>query len=127
MMDWRITIEVEEAQPVKKIKIYFEEANAINIKAHATLSRLRSLFPNSIGNFSPLKINVHLDILMIVEDLRPEDLSAAMTIHTQCRKYLQNLTSPLRSRVDLWGNAVSEISAEDKFYANKRLEDKNSL
>lgn len=87
-----------------------------------TLGILREWFPPafSAGRPRPLKVGIHKDLAEKASAISTGVIARAMRYHTQSDRYLRAL-KPGAARVDLDGNAVGEVTADEAAFAQVRL------
>jgi ProP effector len=104
-----------------------EEIVRPNIKeAYATLELLAATWPNcfsvKLADRRPLKVGIAKDIATAAEGaITPEELGAALHVYTSHKRYLRTLQEGAQ-RVDLDGNAVGTVTAEQAAAARRRIE-----
>lgn len=123
-MQINISINLAEGQKKPKgIRIIFDDAPEKNFRALATLRRIREIFPDSIGKYAPLKIGIHSDLNNCLPELEPHEIEEVLTLHTETIDYQKALASLFTWRVDLDGQAVSQVTVSERLHAQKKLEE----
>jgi len=89
---------------------------------NAVLERLVASFP-VFRDGLPLAIGIHKTIRERLPDIEPQQLRAAMRIHTASTRYLKAL-SQADSRVDLDGGPAGEVTAEQRQQAVDSLRER---
>jgi ProP effector len=90
-----------------------------------TITVLADLFPACFTVFEqerrPLKIGIHLDVLAALDGaITPKECAKALRVYCANRCYLQSCVENA-PRIDLDGNAVGTITAEEASHARRRL------
>jgi ProP effector len=91
----------------------------------AIIEILAERFPATFFVFEqrrrPLKLGIHLDVLAALGDaITPEGCAAAMRAYCANDGYLLACTAGA-ARIDLHGNIVGQVSAEEAAHAKQRL------
>ena len=89
------------------------------------LEALRAKYPNcfyAFGREKPLKKSIFLDLcdLSSGSDLARNTISAALRIYTSSMAYRASLIREESQRIDLDGNAVEAVTAEERTHAKFR-------
>ncbi len=103
-------------------------ANLRHQRGRELLNKLNEQYPQTFfslshGRVKPLKISIHLDLQPTIEGwgYSRADLRMAMVKYTHSRRYQLALIHE-NQRVDLQGEAVGEVTAEQKEIAKQKLE-----
>jgi ProP effector len=91
----------------------------------AVIDLLADLFPQCFSVFEqerqPLKIGIHADLLAKLNGaITPKECAAALRIYCRNRFYLQSCIEKA-PRIDLAGNTVGHVTAEEAGHARRRL------
>ena len=107
----------------KRPKPTYKERKAFFAAYDATLDRLSAIFPAIAPRgqaCSPLKIGVHIDLGAALPDMTADQISTFCRTYTSQPRYRVALTEGA-ARVDLSGQPVSMVTAEDAGHAAKLL------
>jgi len=94
--------------------------------AHDTIVALADLFPQCFavfqGSRKPLKIGIHADVVnALAGAITAKEASLALAIYCGNHGYLKACTKVGTPRIDLHGNTVGSVSAEEAGNAKQRL------